>query len=199
MERMNPEELISGSFPRAFRGYERAAVDALLARASTEYSVLVRDLAQLNDRVLELEAELNAFRAREESIAAAIVSAQQTAEAIREGAERQAQAILEDAHKRASDQEAKLQKRLNELRWEYEKLAIQQKKCLDSFRSLLEDHLESLAADPRAKPHSSPPNGKPTSQVRQEDGLTPAPAELPLPDPVPEVAFGAEERPRSDG
>lgn len=197
MERMNPEELNSGSFPRAFRGYDRAAVDALLARASAEYSVLVRDLAQLNDRVLELEAGLAAYKSREESISAAIVSAQQTAESIHEGAERQAQAILDDARKRAEEQEARLQKRLNELRWEYEKLSIQQRKCVESFRSLLEDHLESLAGDPRAKPHPQPTNGAARQLERAAEPDLPSEAVNSEPDPVPEVGFAPEGEPAS--
>ncbi|MBI5706501.1 MAG: DivIVA domain-containing protein [Armatimonadetes bacterium] len=192
---MNPEELNSGSFPRAFRGYDRASVDALLARASAEYSVLVRDLAQLNDRVLELEAGLAAYRAREESISAAIVSAQQTAESIHEQAKRQAQAILEDARKRAEEQEARLQKRLNELRWEYEKLSIQQRNCVESFRSLLEDHLESLAGDPRAKPPPQPTNGAAALLAKAPEPDLPTEAVKPEPDAVPEVGLAPEGEP----
>ena len=195
MERMNPEELNSGSFPRAFRGYDRAAVDALLARASAEYSVLVRDLAQLKDRVLELEAGLAAYRGREESISAAILSAQQTAESIHEQAHRQAQAILDDAQKRVEEQEARLQRRLNELRWEYEKLSIQQRKCVESFRSLLEDHLESLAGDPRAKPHPQPTNGAAAPLAKVPESDLPTVAVTSEPDPVPDVGFAPEGEP----
>lgn len=200
MERMNPEELNSGSFPRAFRGYDRAAVDALLARASTEYSVLVRDLAQLNDRVSELESQLADYRAREESISAAIVSAQQTAESIHEQAEKQAQAILEDARKRAEELEARLQKRLNDLRWEYEKLAIQQRKCVESFRSLLEEHLESLAGDPRTKPHQDLTNGHARLAFRPSEDAADSAIVASEPDPVPEVGFApGAETPEIDG
>ena len=81
---------------------------------------------------------------------------------------RQSDAILEDARRRSAQLEAEMQSRLSDLRWEFEKLSIEKQRFTDGFRSLLEDYLEHLTADQRARTERPGKNGGPRTKSEEE-------------------------------
>lgn len=147
MDRMQPDEFTPKGLPRAFRGYERSSVDVLLSRAASEFAALQDELTRSKDQISQLEAMLAVYKGQENTLHEALMTAQRAADETRSNALKQADAILEDARKRALQIESELQARLNDLRWEFEKLAIDKQRFAERFRSLLEEYLASLVVE----------------------------------------------------
>lgn len=174
MDHLKAEECNASGLPRSFRGYDRAATDGLLAKAAGEISFLTEQLASSKDRVLVLVKTLESFQSQETLLRDALVNAQRSADETRSNALRQADAILEEARKRASEMEAEFHARLNDLRWEYERLSIDKQRFTEKFRSLLEEYLASLVSDQRSA--ADRPTGNGGARHPRSGDLGPSPA-----------------------
>jgi len=65
--------------PVRFRGYDREATDAFFARLKERYTSLTRERDGLQQRVDELESEIEEHRERTKAVGDALVTAQQIA------------------------------------------------------------------------------------------------------------------------
>jgi cell division septum initiation protein DivIVA len=103
---MNPSS--DHELPSSFRGYDRAATHAFLARVEDAYRELVTERDELLERSEALERELGEFREQAHAVSLALVRAEELrveaerdAEAIRSEAEHVAAEALEQAHREA--------------------------------------------------------------------------------------------------
>jgi cell division septum initiation protein DivIVA len=97
----NPRRISLSSeneLPTSFRGYDRAATHAFLARVEENYRGLVAERDELLNRVEALERELNEFREQHHAAGRALVRVEQ----LRVEAERDAEAIRSEAQRAAS-------------------------------------------------------------------------------------------------
>ena len=92
--------------PVGFRGYDRAATDALVAKLEERGSMLQRERDDLRRRLDELTRELDEHEGRAQAVADALVTAQQIANNLRTSAE----AEIEEQRREV----AAAQERLNE-------------------------------------------------------------------------------------
>ncbi len=151
MERLKEDELDPKKLPVSFRGFDRRAVAELLKKVEETLQVVASDVdqarleaAEQRSRAERAEADLEVLRSDEGSLKEALLTAQKASEEIRANALRQADHILEEARQQAARTESELQERLNDIRWELEKLSIDRQRFLNSFRSLLEEYLAGL-------------------------------------------------------
>lgn len=96
----------NNELPSSFRGYDRAATDAFLARVEEGYRGLVAERDELLDRLARaesrseaLERELSDFREQAHALGRALVRAEE----LRVEAERDAEAIRSEAERFASE------------------------------------------------------------------------------------------------
>lgn len=126
--------------PRAFRGYRREAVEALVHDLQSQ-------LGTLADRIHALEGELAGYRSQEQTLKDAVVRAQREYDDSLAEARRDSERILEETRKHAAEIEEQHEARLLDLRWEIEKLQLEKKRFVARFRSMLEHQLNELAVD----------------------------------------------------
>lgn len=93
-----PQEIQEKTFEKAvFGGYDMQTVDEFLEPLTEDYITLYRENAVLKSKMKVLVEKLEEYRAQEQSMRKAIVSAQRTADAMVAEAERKSAQIMNDA------------------------------------------------------------------------------------------------------
>jgi cell division initiation protein len=176
MDRLKPIDLEKANPKRSFRGYEPRESDELFRRAAKEIEMLLSELKLAIEERDRLRAELASFHSQESTLKEALLLAQRTADETRANAHRQADVIVEEAQQRAAQLNQEAQTRLNDVRFEIERLQLERKKFLSHFRALLEGHLAALTEP--ASPEPTPVPAVPPSNG-QEETPEPLPADTP--------------------
>ncbi len=128
------------SLPRAFRGYQRDAVEAMVREFESQ-------MGGLADRVHALEGELATYRTQEQTLKDAVLRAQREYDDALTDARRESERILDETRRHAAEIEEQHEARLLDLRWEIEKLQLEKKRFVSRFRSMLESQLNELTVD----------------------------------------------------
>ncbi|HEX5005138.1 MAG TPA: DivIVA domain-containing protein [Gemmatimonadales bacterium] len=158
---LTPHDIRGHEFPRAFRGYDPALVESFKLRVSEEFEKLLRERAQIDERLRGFQEQLRAFRDRERAMNEALLAAQQLRVDAEQQARRDAEAIIREARAEALQQlnEAQGEDRL--LRERTDAGKRQFAAFLANFRALLERQLGEVdglqayaqtATQPRAEP-----------------------------------------------
>ncbi len=145
MERMMPIDLERAELQKSFRGYDRNQVQALLQRAAKEMATLRSEIESAQAEIGKLRQEVESFRAQENTLKEALILAQKTADETRAAAHKESDLIVEQARQKSTDVEAQMQSKINDLRWELERLRLDKQKFLNSYRGMLEAQLRDIA------------------------------------------------------
>jgi cell division septum initiation protein DivIVA/DNA-binding XRE family transcriptional regulator len=149
--------------PKALRGYEPAAVHALLGELAAARDQLVRELTDAKARAAELEVQVQTaeehapevpgdvpdLREQEDLIRDAIMTAQRAANEVREEARRSASEVLRDAESRAEQIVGEAEKECERLAGEIsrlEELAETSRVAVSAFLSSLLDQVNPGAS-----------------------------------------------------
>ncbi len=145
MERMTPIDLERTELKKSMSGYDRSQVQALLQRAAKEMSLLRGEVESLQSENAKLTRELETHRSQENTLKEALILAQRTADDTRASAHKEADLIVEEARQKSGEIEQQNQSKINDLRWELERLRLEKQKFLSQFRALLEAQLRDVA------------------------------------------------------
>lgn len=151
MERIKPSDLENAELKRAVRGYDIVEVHKLLQKAAQEIATLNYEIRQLK---VENE-KLNPLQEQASTLTDVIVMAQKTADektakAQREAdkivsaARREADHIIAEAHEQCNEVEKQHKARLNDMKWQIERTAVEKDKIVNTYRSFLTEQLESI-------------------------------------------------------
>ena len=143
-------------FPRRMGGYDREEVDTFLRMIAEDYEALLRDQQAQRERVLELEARVEALASKEEILQLTLTTAQRLSDdlertsvkeaEVRVGeAEVKAEKILDAAHRRA----ARLAEDIREMRLLRTRLAGAVRAAIQMHLDLLEGIAEGGEDDPQ--------------------------------------------------
>lgn len=142
---LTPQEVSNRAFPKAVvGGYNMAMVDEFLDELTDDYTALYKENAALKAKLKVLVDKVEEYRATEESMRAALLTAQKMANTIVEDAEKQKAEMLEEAEKQARVKIGDLQ---NELLAQQKRLSEGQKSLSDfveTSRELCRKQLEFL-------------------------------------------------------
>lgn len=142
---LTPQEVSNRAFPKAMvGGYNMAMVDEFLDELTDDYTALYKENAALKAKLKVLVDKVEEYRATEESMRAALLTAQKMANTIVEDAEKQKAEMLEEAEKQARIKIGNLQ---NELLAQQKRLSEGQKNLSDfveTSRELCRKQLEFL-------------------------------------------------------
>lgn len=128
-------------FPRAFRGYATKAVDEYLEELVWRIEELGEQNAASEARAEELEGQLDAFRAREDAINRAMVSAQQLEVDAQVRMDHDAKLVHAEARREAQRVLDEVQRMAQNLKRGLKELATQKREFVKAFRTLLEKHM----------------------------------------------------------
>lgn len=151
MERMKPSDLENAELKRAVRGYDIVEVHKMLQKAAQEIATLHYEIRQLKAENEKLEP----LQDQASTLTDVIVMAQKTADekaakAKREAdkiiaaAHREADHVLSEAQTQAEEIEKSHKARLNDLKWQIERTAVEKDKIVAIYKSFLTDQLESI-------------------------------------------------------
>jgi cell division initiation protein len=145
-ERVKPTDLerTGTHLRRAWRGFDRTQVLEVMQKAALEMSALRGEIESLQQQLTAQKAEVETYRAQENTLKEALLLAQRAADDTRTNARREGDQLIEDARRKALEIEQQAQREMNELRWELECLRLEKHKFLSSFRTLLETQLREL-------------------------------------------------------
>jgi cell division initiation protein len=139
-----------GDFRRVMRGYEAGPVDDFLDLAADRMDELVRENAQLNDRVRRLEEQVRDYRDRERALTEALVTAQEMREEMREQSSREAEIARREAEAEAErirhEAELARDRELEAIR----QLRERQHQLVAGYRILLERELAEITVVARS-------------------------------------------------
>ena len=101
---LTPQEVQEKTFAKAvFGGYDMQTVDEFVEPLAQDYLTLYKENAVLKSKLKVLVKKLEEYRDQEESMKAALLSAQKTCDAMMKEAEAKCQAMLSDAPAKAAE------------------------------------------------------------------------------------------------
>ena len=141
---LTPHDVRAQEFSRGLRGYDAAQVDAFRERVAEELDRLLRDKAQLDERLKGLSEQLVTFRERESAMNEALIAAQQLRTDAKAHVEKEAEMLLREARAEAQRiiEQAKSDER--QARQRAEVAAKQAAAYVAGFRSFVERHLGEI-------------------------------------------------------
>ena len=194
-------DIINVGFRKSgFSGYRTDDVDSFVDKVRESYDELLKRCSAAEERVEQadsgnresveklkvLAARIEEYRAQEDEIKNALISAQKLSDASVREARHKSEIIIKDAEMKASHIVEDADRKINEQKKEYERL----QKMVSDFRSRLlsayKEHLTMIDALPNYKPESAPvsaPQETPAPQPRQTP-LQPAAPQEPEPDQI---------------
>jgi len=152
MERIAPIDIDHANLKHALKGYDCAQVDVLLNRVKKEMADLMSELKAANDEITRQKHVINSFMGQENTVKDTLLVAQRAAEEVRSNAHREADAVVAQAHRTAEETQRQYQAKINDLRWELERLRMDRQKFASDFRNTLEGYLRTIVDDNAAAP-----------------------------------------------
>lgn len=133
-----------GDFRRALRGYDTLTVDEFLDLVAERLEQLVRENAQLKERVSGLTESLTGFRERERAMNDALITAQQLREDMRQQATRDAELTLQEARLAGEQILAEARQEAQMVVEATGRIQHQRAQFLRSFRAFVEQHIDEI-------------------------------------------------------
>lgn len=144
-------DLLNRKFAKKLWGYAPEEVDQLIAEVADMLGAVAEERKTLVKKVKRMEASMEEFRQRDETLRDTLMSTQKMVDDIKGGAQREAQLILDEARAKAESMVQQGHNRLAQLYEDIENLKRQRSQFEIQLRGLLETHLRILdAEDPAA-------------------------------------------------
>jgi cell division initiation protein len=144
---MDAEHIRQKRFSRSFRGYDSAEVNAFLAQVAERIYELAAQTCGLEREIERLHQDLKDYRAREQSMEAALAQARKVSENIKANAEREAQLLVAEAELQAEKLLGQAHSRLAQIHDDIAELKRQRAQFEVRLRSLVEAHLKIIDVD----------------------------------------------------
>jgi cell division initiation protein len=98
---LTPVEIRHVKLTRGLYGYGRGSVDRLLGEVVDSFEEVWRERADLQDRLEQLENDISRYRDLETLLRKTLVSAERSAQELKDHARREAEVIVTEAHTEA--------------------------------------------------------------------------------------------------
>lgn len=167
---LTPQEVSTRAFPKAaFGGYQMTSVDEFLDELTEDYSTLYKENATLKAKMKVLVDKLEEYRATEDSMRSALLTAQKMADNIVAQAEGRKEELLANAEEEARKKLASLRDEVlaEEARLNAAKAGTQD--FLAKMEALCREHEALLAQIPDLTPTQSAPAEEEKSTPIEED------------------------------
>ena len=145
--KLTPLDIRHKEFRRSLRGYSDEEVDVFLDEVADEFERLFQENIDLKERNQRLDEQVAQYVLLKETLQKTLVSAQQQSDEMRANARKEAELILRDADLKSRDivnesysEKQRVQQALIQLKQVEEDFRFK-------FRSLLEQHLNTLSKD----------------------------------------------------
>lgn len=144
-------DLLNRKFSKRVWGYAPEEVDQLMTEVAEMLGVVAEERKNLIKKVKRMEASVEEFRQRDETLRDTLMSTQKMVDDIKSGAQREAQLILDEARAKAEGMVQQGHNRLAQLYEDIENLKRQRSQFEIQLRGLLETHLRVLDSEDPAE------------------------------------------------
>jgi len=154
--RLTPLDIQSHHFARRLRGLDASEVEAFLRMVAEDFEGVIRDAERMRDRVRELEARVAEMGAREETLRATLMTAQEVSDDLRRTAAKEAEVLLAEAEVKAEKVLDAAHRRVAKLAEDVREMRMLRTRLAASVRSVVETHLsilDGLSSDGPEDPH----------------------------------------------
>ena len=134
---VTPLDVRQAKFGTAMRGFDRSEVTTFLLEAAEGYEQALRENDRLRQDVARLESSLTQYRDLEGSLKSTLLTAQKTADDVRENAAQEAARIVREAEGRAELLMEKAQARLNEVQRDIDTMRMKRREAESNLESLV--------------------------------------------------------------
>jgi len=141
---VTPDEIRHIQLNRSLRGYDIAEVDRLLEEVASDFGELVSERDDLRERVARLEKGLEEYNEIEHLMREALVSAQRTADDLRDRTQRECEELLTNARQEADRISGRATEERARAEQEIQTLRSQERELRASYRVLLHAALDRL-------------------------------------------------------
>lgn len=135
--KVSPLDLRQLRFRKAFRGFDRAEVAALLAEVADDYEHALREVDRFRQEVAKMEALLEQHREHERDLRNTLLTAQKVSDDIRATADAQARQIVREAEGRSDLLLQKTQARLEDVQREIDGMKMKRREVENSIESTI--------------------------------------------------------------
>jgi cell division initiation protein len=142
--KLTPLDIRHKEFKRAMRGYADVEVDEFLDEVADEFERLFKDNIDLGERVEALESQLAGYRRIEETLQKTLVSAQASADELKQISAKEAQLILHEAELKGRQLVNEAYSERQAIEQSLAKLKSREQDFRFKFRQLLEGYLKHL-------------------------------------------------------
>ncbi len=142
--KITPVDIKNQKFGKSFRGYDPSEVDAFLEMVSSTLQDQVKENSQLKEKLSSVESTLIGYKDLEGNLKQALVTAQKSAEEIRQNAEKEAQLLMRETKIKAERKLEESYSVLSGLKSQIVDLNNLKKEYVVRLRSMLETHLKVL-------------------------------------------------------
>jgi cell division initiation protein len=152
--KITPLDIRHKEFRRGLRGYVDAEVDEFLDQVAEEYERLFKENIDLTERVEALEEKVTGYRRIEDALQKTLVSAQASAEEVRQNAAKAAQLVLHEAELKARQLMNASYTERQAVEQATAKLRSAEQEFRFKFRQMLQSYLKQAeeSTPPRAEP-----------------------------------------------
>lgn len=150
---LTPLDIAQQEFKRVLRGLDPNEVRAFLEKVAEEMTRLVKEAGDKDERIQRLEAQVQAFQDRGDSLTNALVTAQRMMEEIKANAKREAELVMKEAELKAERLLEQAHRKLAQVQAEIAELKRQRDLFEAKVRGAVKLHLDLLESQqekPRA-------------------------------------------------
>lgn len=141
---ITPLDIQQRNFRSAWRGLDKAEVDAFLNLVANEFETLTREVNELREEQRHQARMLDEYRAREKAIQDTMVTAQRVTEEITENAKKEADIITGRAELEAEKLVEAAQERLTEILGDIAEAKRQRAQFLSQVKGVVDTHQRLL-------------------------------------------------------
>ena len=146
--KLTPLDIRHREFKRGMRGYADVEVDEFLDEVADEFERLFKDNIDLGERVEALESQVSGYKRIEETLQKTLVSAQGSADELRQNSAKEAQLILHEAELKGRQLVNEAYSERQSIEQSLAKLKSTEQDFRFKFRQLLEGYLRHLEEAP---------------------------------------------------
>ena len=153
--RLTPIDVQQQQFRHSLRGYDRREVESFLDLVAAQMGELSREHNETKTELRRLQRELDEHRDREETLRAAMLTAQRAIDEIREQAKKEAELVVTDAEIRSEKILHSAHGRVTKLLDDIGELKRQRARAIEELRGVLNTHaklIETYELEDQAEP-----------------------------------------------
>lgn len=134
---ITPLDMRQARFTTSMRGFDRADVTSFLQEAAEGFDQALRENERLRIEIVKLETSLNQFRELEGSLKTTLMTAQRTADDMRDNAQKEAERIVRETEGRVELMMQRAQAKTEDIEREIDGLRIKRREAETSLEATI--------------------------------------------------------------